>query len=72
MNVRDLGQNTVNCALIQAVQLADSNGVAGPTATTKDRMNRLDALRKQIEAGTYCPSAEDIAVAIFQRTASDK
>jgi anti-sigma28 factor (negative regulator of flagellin synthesis) len=69
MNVKGIRQNTVNSALIQAQTKADSSIIA---TMEQKKMERLQTLREQIKAGTYLPTSEEIAKAIFRYSVSDK
>ncbi|MEQ1934086.1 MAG: flagellar biosynthesis anti-sigma factor FlgM [Fimbriimonadaceae bacterium] len=72
MNVRDIGQNTVNSALIDAQTSADSNSIEVDLAIERSHMERINELREQIKAGTYRPSSDEIAKAMFRHSTSDK
>lgn len=58
-----------------AIRLLDAELIARVTAAVAeipDRTDRVDALRVQVESGTYRRSGEEIAVAMARRALADR
>lgn len=72
MNVKGIRQKTVNSALIEAQTPADSIHIEVDLAIERCHMERINELREQIKAGTYRPSSDEIAKAMFRHSTSDK